>query len=77
MALVLDMARFKLRYIPYCTCCRSPVAMDGDLYDEFGNYIGPELESDESEGEEEREGEGVSWDEGEGRVRIGVREVVC
>ena len=26
--------------------------MDGDLYDEFGNYIGPELESDESGGEE-------------------------
>ena len=25
--------------------------MDGDLYDEFGNYIGPELESDESEEE--------------------------
>lgn len=33
--------------------------MDGDLYDEFGNYIGPELESDESEEEEgEREYEG-------------------
>lgn len=30
--------------------------MDGDLYDEFGNYIGPELESDESEGEEEKYG---------------------
>ena len=29
--------------------------MDGDLYDEFGNYIGPELESDESEAEEERD----------------------
>ena len=29
--------------------------MDGDLYDEFGNYIGPELESDESEPEEERD----------------------
>ena len=23
--------------------------MDGDLYDEFGNYIGPELDSDEEE----------------------------
>ena len=23
--------------------------MDGDLYDEFGNYIGPELESDEED----------------------------
>ena len=28
--------------------------MDSELYDEFGNYIGPELESDESdEGEEQ------------------------
>nr|SVE84085.1 EOG090X00RJ [Daphnia pulex] len=26
--------------------------MDADLYDEFGNYIGPELESDEDENEE-------------------------
>lgn len=26
--------------------------MDGDLYDEFGNYIGPDLESDEEEEEE-------------------------
>ena len=23
--------------------------MDADLYDEFGNYIGPDLESDEDE----------------------------
>ncbi len=23
--------------------------MDADLYDEFGNYIGPELDSDEDE----------------------------
>ena len=27
--------------------------MDADLYDEFGNYIGPELESDEEEAERE------------------------
>ena len=28
--------------------------MDSELYDEFGNYIGPELESDESdEGEDQ------------------------
>ena len=27
--------------------------MDADLYDEFGNYIGPELESDEEDEEEE------------------------
>lgn len=30
-------------------------SMDGDLYDEFGNYIGPELESDESSAEDETE----------------------
>lgn len=24
--------------------------MDTDLYDEFGNYIGPELDSDEEDG---------------------------
>lgn len=23
--------------------------MDGDLYDEFGNYIGPELDSDDND----------------------------
>lgn len=23
--------------------------MDGELYDEFGNYVGPELDSDEDE----------------------------
>ena len=27
--------------------------MDTDLYDEFGNYIGPELESDEEDEEED------------------------
>jgi len=37
--------------------------MDGDLYDEFGNYIGPELESDESEGEEEKYGAEEEEDE--------------
>lgn len=26
--------------------------MDADLYDEFGNYIGPDLESDEEEDED-------------------------
>ena len=30
--------------------------MEADLYDEFGNYIGPELESDE-ESEEEEDGD--------------------
>lgn len=27
--------------------------MDADLYDEFGNYIGPDLESDEDEEEDD------------------------
>lgn len=27
--------------------------MDADLYDEFGNYIGPELDSDDDEEDEE------------------------
>ena len=39
--------------------------MDGDLYDEFGNYIGPELESDESSdedaNEDQQEEEEVCW----------------
>ena len=29
--------------------------MDSDLYDEFGNYIGPELESDEDEDSDEQQ----------------------
>ena len=30
--------------------------MEGDLYDEFGNYIGPEIQdSDESEEEDDKE----------------------
>lgn len=28
--------------------------MDTDLYDEFGNYIGPELDSDDDDGEEQQ-----------------------
>lgn len=31
--------------------------MDADLYDEFGNYVGPELESDEEENDEDNEAE--------------------
>uniref|UniRef100_A0A0K2U2M1 116 kDa U5 small nuclear ribonucleoprotein component n=1 Tax=Lepeophtheirus salmonis TaxID=72036 RepID=A0A0K2U2M1_LEPSM len=31
--------------------------MDPDMYDEFGNYVGPELESEESESDEEDEEE--------------------
>jgi U5 small nuclear ribonucleoprotein component len=29
--------------------------MDGDLYDEFGNYVGPDLDSDEEEEELQQE----------------------
>ena len=29
--------------------------MDADLYDEFGNYVGPELESDDDDDESEKE----------------------
>lgn len=29
--------------------------MDADLYDEFGNYIGPELESDDEEEDDDDE----------------------
>lgn len=39
--------------------------MDADLYDEFGNYIGPELESDDEEEDEElaeREQETLDYD---------------
>ena len=44
-----------------CLMIYSITEMDPELYDEFGNYIGPELESeDDSDSEEEqREEEGV------------------
>lgn len=29
--------------------------MDTDLYDEFGNYIGPELDSDDDDGEDQQQ----------------------
>lgn len=38
--------------------------MDADLYDEFGNYIGPELDSDDDDDDEmeDREPEGREYD---------------
>lgn len=41
--------------------------MEADLYDEFGNYIGPELDSDEGSEDEDEAGEEeaieyVSWE---------------
>uniref|UniRef100_A0A336MK33 CSON002857 protein n=1 Tax=Culicoides sonorensis TaxID=179676 RepID=A0A336MK33_CULSO len=37
--------------------------MDGDLYDEFGNYIGPELDSDEDEDDQSLYGQGEQVDD--------------
>jgi len=47
------------------------VGMDADLYDEFGNYIGPELESDEEEeeGYGDREPEAQEYDVSYPRVQ--------
>jgi hypothetical protein len=44
--------------------CLLNAGMDADLYDEFGNYIGPELESDdeEEEGYGDREPEAQEYD---------------
>ena len=44
----------------------------GDLYDEFGNYIGPELQ-DSDESEEEREVESAKDDEVIGTIK----KIVC
>ena len=41
------------------------IKMDADLYDEFGNYIGPDLESDDEEEDEDvisREHEAQDYD---------------
>jgi len=51
--------------------------MDGELYDEFGNYIGPELESDEeSENEEIEEGDSDEADSDEDLSDEGGMQVV-
>ncbi len=42
--------------------------MDRDLFDEFDNYIGPELESDDSEGED---------GDGDKSPDMGEEEVCC
>lgn len=36
--------------------------MDSDLYDEFGNYIGPDLESESEEEEFEEQEQDVSFE---------------
>ena len=42
--------------------------MDSDLYDEFGNYIGPELESEDEDNE--KQDLDVSSDEAEEEERV-------
>jgi hypothetical protein len=39
--------------------------MDSNLYDEFGNYIGPELDDDEDEQQVEEEEEDVAMGNGD------------
>lgn len=39
--------------------------MDADLYDEFGNYIGPELDSDDEEDDDVPAGGEQDEDEGD------------
>ena len=53
-------------HITHCTHVQ--VAMDRDLFDEFDNYIGPELESDDSEGED---------GDGDKSPDMGEEEVCC
>ncbi len=43
---------------------RAKRSMDGDLYDEFGNYIGPDLDSEEEEEDDDQQD-----DEGDADVR--------
>lgn len=45
--------------------------MDTDLYDEFGNYIGPELDSDEDDDELGRETKDLDEDEDEDEDDVG------
>jgi U5 small nuclear ribonucleoprotein component len=36
--------------------------MDGDLYDEFGNYIGPDVDDSDEEDSEEEDVPAGAWD---------------
>ncbi len=47
------------------TVCVSVLIMDEDLYDEFGNYIGPALDEDEEEDEVEGWQEEMETEEAE------------
>ena len=44
--------------------------MDADLYDEFGNYIGPDIASDEDESEDE-------WEKDDQQDDLEVRTLLC
>ena len=52
--------------------------MDPDLYDEFGNYIGPELESDESSGDDDEPEDDVNGyqDPDDDQMEAHVSEIV-
>lgn len=45
--------------------------MDQDLYDEFGNYIGPELDSDDDDEEDSDDEREEHADREYGDVRLG------
>lgn len=51
--------------------------MDADLYDEFGNYIGPELESDDEDDDElqDREPEGRDYDDDADAMEDGTEDM--
>lgn len=54
--------------------------MDQDLYDEFGNYIGPDIADEDDEGSEEGEGQG-GWQrepsEDEAPMEIEGLSIIC
>ena len=50
---------------------RTYIKMDADLYDEFGNYIGPELDSDDDdEGEEEDQDDDEDYGDRDVSIRV-------
>lgn len=60
-------SRARYRNLSHAHCCLGSTfsKMDADLYDEFGNYIGPDLASDEESEEDD-------WDKDEDRDELEV-----
>ena len=58
-------------------CMLSTLQMDPDLYDEFGNYVGPDLESDSDvEDDEEVEDENeVSQEDEVGNIKLVINKL--